>query len=140
MEAWKEKTRANSGERLVGCRQQEFQEVGGQALQKLRVQPTHSEMGKLRSQQGKYPGHTELGQSQDANPELLISTPEQSQTRFSAWLLGKSCSWAGEFYLPWRKVRAEKAPLAPTECCRVEGPWAGFQEQGQMTLEDVTGP
>lgn len=62
----------------MGCRQKEFQEVGGQALRKLSVQPTHSEMGKLRSQQGKYPGHTELEAEPGANPELLITTQEQS--------------------------------------------------------------
>lgn len=71
MEAWKEKTRASSRERMVGCRQKEFQEVGGQALRKLRVQPTHSEMGKLRSQEGKYPGHTELEAEPGLKPRAL---------------------------------------------------------------------
>ena len=71
VEAWKEKTRVSSRERMVGCCQKEFQQVGGQALRKLRVQPTHSEMGKLRSQEGKYPGHTELEAEPGLEPRAL---------------------------------------------------------------------
>lgn len=35
-----------------------LQDVAEKVLTKLRVQPTHSEMGKLRSREGECPGHT----------------------------------------------------------------------------------